>query len=60
MMSSAAFLSLEETICCGYIYSLEAPHRGASYEHPQYMFSSRNKKKKSIFGQVNTDWISGF
>ena len=25
-------------------YSLEAPHRGASNEYPQHMFSLRNKK----------------
>ena len=30
------------TVCCG--YSSEAPHRGASDEYPQHMFSSRNKK----------------
>ena len=36
------FLFLDENICCG--YSLEAPHRGASNEYPQHMFSSRNKK----------------
>ena len=28
--------------CCG--YSLEAPHRGASNEYPQHMFSWRNRK----------------
>ena len=36
------FLFLHENICCG--YSLEAPHRGASNEYPQHMFSWRNKK----------------
>ena len=36
------FLLLHENICCG--YSLEAPHRGASNEYPQHMFSWRNKK----------------
>ena len=36
------FLFLNENICCG--YSLEAPQWGASYEYPQHMFSSRNKK----------------
>ena len=35
-------LFLEENICCG--YSLEAPHRGASNEYPQQMFSSINNK----------------
>ena len=30
-------------------YSLEAPHRGASNEYPQHMFSWRNKKDISIF-----------
>ena len=29
-------------ICCG--YSSKAPHRVASYEYPQGMFSLRNKK----------------
>ena len=37
-----SFLFLHENICCG--YSLEAPHRGASNEYPQHMFSWRNKK----------------
>ena len=36
------FLCLHENICCG--YSLEAPHRGASNEYPQHMFSWKNKK----------------
>ena len=35
------FLFLHENICCG--YSLEAPHRGASNEYPQHVFSWRNK-----------------
>ena len=30
-------------------YSLEAPHRGASNEYPQHMFSSRNKKYADTF-----------
>ena len=30
-------------------YSLEAPHRGASNEYPQHMFSLRSKKDISIF-----------
>ena len=34
------------TCCC---YSLEAPHRGASNEYPQHMFSWRNKKKCQSF-----------
>ena len=37
-----SFLFLNKNICCG--YSLEAPRRGASNEHPQHMFSLRNKK----------------
>ena len=37
------YLFLHKNICCG--YSLEAPHRGAFNEYPQYMFSWRNKKK---------------
>ena len=37
-----SFLFLDENILCG--YSLEAPHRGASTEYPQHMFSLRNKK----------------
>ena len=37
-----SFLFLNKNICCGYL--LEAPHRGASNEYPQHMFSSRNKK----------------
>ena len=37
-----SFLFLNENICCE--YSLEAPHRGASNEYPQHMFSLRNKK----------------
>ena len=41
------FLFLHENICCG--YSLEAPRRGASNDHPQHMFSWRNKKDISIF-----------
>ena len=36
------FLLLHKNIRCW--YSLEAPHRGASNEYPQYMFSWRNKK----------------
>ena len=45
---SVFFLFLDKNICCG--YSLEAPHRGASDEYPQHMFSSRNKKnKKTIY-----------
>ena len=39
---SIFFLFLDKNICCG--YSLEAPHRGASNEYPQHMFSLRNKK----------------
>ena len=39
---SIFFLLLDENICCG--YSLEGPHRGASNEYPQHMFSSSNKK----------------
>ena len=31
-------------------YSLEAPHRGASNEYPQHMFSWRNKKNINTFG----------
>ena len=31
-------------------YSLEAPHRGASNEYPQHMFSWRNKKNINSFG----------
>ena len=34
--------------------------RGASNEYPKHMFSSINKKKMSIFGQVNLAWTSGF
>ena len=37
-----SFLFFHESICCG--YSLEAPHRGASNEYPQHIFSWRNKK----------------
>ena len=37
------FLFLKENTCC--VYSLEAPQWGTSNEYPQYMFSSRNKKK---------------
>ena len=36
------FLFLNESISCG--YSLEVPHGGTSNEHPQHMFSLRNKK----------------
>ena len=36
------FLFFHENIYCGYL--LEAPHRGASNEYPQYMFSWRNDK----------------
>ena len=36
------FLFFHENIHCG--YSLEAPHRDASNEYPQCMFSWRNKK----------------
>ena len=32
-----------------YGYSLEAPHRGASNEYPQYTFSKRNKKNINSF-----------
>ena len=31
-----------QNIDCG--YSLEPPRRGGSYEYPQFMFLSRNKK----------------
>ena len=51
------FLFLEENICCG--YSLEVPRRGASNEYPHHTFSSE-VSKKSIFGQVNLGWTSGF
>ena len=36
------FLFPHKKICCG--YSLESPHRGASDDYPQHMFSWRNKK----------------
>ena len=36
------FLFLHKNIRCG--YSLEAPHRGASNEYPQYMILWSNKK----------------
>ena len=52
------FLFLEENICC--LYSLEAPHQGASSENSQHMFSARNEIKVSIFWQVNLCWTSGF
>ena len=52
------FLFLEEKIYCE--YSLEVPHRGTSNEYAQHKFSSRNKKKMPIFGQVNFVWTSGF
>ena len=41
------FLFLDENICCG--YSLEVPHWGTSYEYPQHMFLSRNKKNMASF-----------
>ena len=36
------FSYLQENTCCG--FSSEVPHRGASNEYPQHMFSWRNKK----------------
>ena len=38
-------------------YSLEAPHRGASNEYPQYMFLLRNKKDISIFWMKNAPYL---
>ena len=40
------YLFLHENVCC--VYSLEAPHRGASNEYTQHMFSWRNKKNISL------------
>ena len=41
------FLFLDKNICCE--YSLEASRRGASNEHRQHMFLSRNKKTYKYF-----------
>ena len=41
------FLFLHKNIHYG--YSLEAPHRGASNEYPQCMFSWKNKKNINTF-----------
>ena len=38
-------------------YSLEAPWRGASNEHPRHMFSSRNKKVISIFRMKKAPYL---
>ena len=38
-------------------YSLEAPHRGASNEYPQHMFSSRNKKDIGIFRMKKAPYL---
>ena len=35
-------------------YSLEAPHRGASNEYPQYMFSSRNQRYQHFSAEKST------
>ena len=40
--NSGIFHISAQNIDCG--YSLELPHRGNSNEHPQAIFSSRNKK----------------
>ena len=39
------------------LYSLEVPHRGASNEYPQHMFSLRNKKDISIFRMKNASYL---
>ena len=49
------FLFLDEYICCG--YSLEVPHRGASNEYPQHMFSLRNKNVISIFRMKKAPYL---
>ena len=41
------FLISAQNIDCG--YSLEPPRRGGSYEYPQSLFLSRNKKNIRIF-----------
>ena len=41
------FLFLLQNIDCG--YSLEPPRRGGSYEYPQSMFRSKNKKNIQNF-----------
>ena len=41
------FVCIYTNTCCW--YSLEVPHRGASNEYPQHMFSWRNKKKCQSF-----------
>ena len=45
-----------ENICC--VYSLEAPHRGASNEYTQYVFSLRNKKiRKNVNFRASIFWL---
>ena len=38
------FLIFDQNIDCG--YTLEPPRRGGSYEYPQSMFWSKNKKNR--------------
>ena len=42
MKNSGSFCIFAQNIDCGYL--LEPPRRGGSYEYPQSMFLSRNKK----------------
>ena len=44
------FLSINLNICFG--FSKEPSHRDGSYEHPQHMVWSNNKKNK--FGAIQT------
>ena len=44
-------------ICCG--YSLEVPHRGASNEYPQHIFSWRNKKNIDTFQSKMALYLEG-
>ena len=51
------FFFLHKNICCG--CSLEVPCQGTSNEHPQYMFSWRNKKKYQHFLAPKKSILSG-
>ena len=52
------FLFLQENICGGYL--LEVPHRGASNEHPQHVFSNRNTENINTFGLKKKHLIKSY
>ena len=50
------FLFLPTNIYCG--YSLDAPHRGASNEYSQYMFTGRNKKHDHLVNYLTQNYAN--